>query len=68
MTVECSRIGYAYTPKLGQKPVYAVDVIINGSKVTVPVRADDTFEAWQVFSRCLGIPFRWPFSAAWRRS
>ena len=50
--------GYAYTPVLGEKSVYIADVQIDGKPHRFKLRANDTFETWQVICRHLKIPFR----------
>jgi hypothetical protein len=51
------RIGYAYTPMLGEKPVFSADVEVDGISHRFEVRANDIFETWQAICRYLGIPF-----------
>ena len=57
MTAKYTRIGYAYTPRLGEKPIFSVDAEINGAPCHFEVQAADTFEAWQTVCRHLGISF-----------
>jgi hypothetical protein len=57
MDAQYTRIGYAYTPVMGEKPVFSADVLINGKPSRFEVRASDVFETWQKICRYLGIPF-----------
>jgi len=57
MAVTYSRIGYAYTPKMGEMPVFSADVEINGRTQRFEVRANDVFETWQKICGYLNIPF-----------
>jgi hypothetical protein len=57
MVASYKRIGYAYTPKLGEKPVFSADVEIDGISRQFEVRANNVFETWQAICRHLGIPF-----------
>jgi|SRR5690348_156948 len=62
------RIGYAYTPTPGKKPVDNADVEINGRPHHFEKRANDVFETAQLICVDLGIPFQAPqFSGRERR-
>jgi hypothetical protein len=57
MVVRYNRIGYAYTPKMGETPVFSADVEIDGKPHRFQVRANDVFETWQKICMYLNIPF-----------
>jgi hypothetical protein len=57
MVAQYTRIAYAYTPRIGEKPIYNADVEIDGRPYNFEVSADDVFEAWQVICQRLNIPF-----------
>lgn len=57
MTLFYRRVGYAYTPKLGERPVYRAEVEIDGRPQQFEMRANDVFEACQIICRRLGLPF-----------
>jgi hypothetical protein len=57
MVARHTRIGYAYTPVMGETPVFSADVEIDGRPHRFEVRANDVFETWQKICRYLGIPF-----------
>jgi len=57
MIARYSRIGYAYTPVMGEAPVFSADVDIDGTAHKFEVRANDVFETWQKICAYLGIPF-----------
>ena len=57
MIARYTRIGYAYRPTMGEKPVFSADVDIDGRAHRFEVLADDVFETWQKICGYLGIPF-----------
>jgi hypothetical protein len=58
MDARYTRIAYAYTPRLGEKPIYNVDAEIDGRPHNFEIQADDRIEAWQVICQRLNIPFK----------
>jgi hypothetical protein len=57
MVARYNRIGYAYTPKMGETPIFSADVEIDGKPHHFQVRANDVFETWQKICTYLNIPF-----------
>jgi hypothetical protein len=57
MDVRYTRIGYAYTPKMGEAPVFSAEVLIDGKAHQFKVRANDVFGTWQKICQHLDIPF-----------
>jgi hypothetical protein len=57
MTVTFIHNGYAYAPKLGERPIFSVDLEIDGKARHFEVPAWNTFEARYAVSQQLGIPF-----------
>ena len=57
MVARYTRIGYAYTPKMGETPIFSADVEVNGKPLRFEVRANDVFETWQKICKYLNMPF-----------
>jgi hypothetical protein len=60
MTLTYRCIKYAYTPVLGEKPVFSADVEINGRPHHFEKRANDVYEIAHAICAELGMPFQCP--------
>lgn len=49
--------GYAYTPVMGETPIFRVDFERAGRRESMEVRADDSIEAHQIAAKRLGVPW-----------